>query len=364
VKKDLLKYLACPMCKLDVIQICDYEEKDGEIFEGSINCTACSREYPIKNGIPYLYSDTVRNIFNKTNNKERNTGRNSKRNEITEANIVFHDEIADSYNDYMESSLGNNSKLRIIEILKYIKQRCNGEFLLDIGTGTGNVIDIAKNEFVNTFGIDVSIKMLEISRMRGFQVGIADAYNMPFKDESVDAISCFSVTHHLYKLEIFFREANRVLKDGGFFYSDWDPNTESKNLMNCYNDRMFSSKTINPIKMGYRVFHRLTKERNRGKWKRYNNEYTEIREMAEYYHHHGDKKGSLGLSPYKLTKILESSGFNHIKIFKHWNSKSIFKSIFKSYTNLQLLNIFMRNILVTHSIKHFTAPYFLIIARK
>ncbi len=43
VDRELLKILACPKCKKDVIL------KGGEIV-----CTGCDRRYPIKNNIPIM----------------------------------------------------------------------------------------------------------------------------------------------------------------------------------------------------------------------------------------------------------------------------------------------------------------------
>jgi len=46
IDKDLLKILACPLCKADVIL------KDAAIF-----CTKCGKIYTIKNGIPIMLED-------------------------------------------------------------------------------------------------------------------------------------------------------------------------------------------------------------------------------------------------------------------------------------------------------------------
>jgi len=41
--KELLKILACPVCKTDV-----------ELKEEKIVCTKCGRKYPIREGIPVM----------------------------------------------------------------------------------------------------------------------------------------------------------------------------------------------------------------------------------------------------------------------------------------------------------------------
>ena len=46
ISQDLLKILACPACKADVV-----------LKEDKIVCTSCGRKYPIKEGIPVMLID-------------------------------------------------------------------------------------------------------------------------------------------------------------------------------------------------------------------------------------------------------------------------------------------------------------------
>jgi len=48
ISEDLLKVLACPVCKADVELV---EYKDGEY---GLKCINCNRIYPIKDGIPVM----------------------------------------------------------------------------------------------------------------------------------------------------------------------------------------------------------------------------------------------------------------------------------------------------------------------
>ena len=55
MKEDLMKLLACPVCKRE-LELELTEEKAGEIWTGSLTCTACHERYPISEGIPsFLY---------------------------------------------------------------------------------------------------------------------------------------------------------------------------------------------------------------------------------------------------------------------------------------------------------------------
>lgn len=53
MKKELMKILACPVCKGDLKLNVDKEE-DNEIVTGSLYCTKCQHSYPIVGTIPNL----------------------------------------------------------------------------------------------------------------------------------------------------------------------------------------------------------------------------------------------------------------------------------------------------------------------
>jgi ubiquinone/menaquinone biosynthesis C-methylase UbiE len=92
--------------------------------------------------------------------------------------------------------------------------KCNS--ILDIGCGTGEFISLDPKRIM---GVDHNKKSLEICRKEGFSVECAEATNLPFENNSFDAVHCSHVIEHLlpedaYKL---LKEMNRVLKIGGIF---------------------------------------------------------------------------------------------------------------------------------------------------
>jgi ubiquinone/menaquinone biosynthesis C-methylase UbiE len=92
--------------------------------------------------------------------------------------------------------------------------------LLDLGSGTGSILNhlrIRKEEYT---GIDVSDKMIEISRKKfpGYNFVIATMTNLPFEDESFDnVISLFGSFSYAYKPDKAVKELDRVLKPNGKF---------------------------------------------------------------------------------------------------------------------------------------------------
>jgi len=59
VKKELMDILACPVCKSELTLSIEEEDKQ-EIVTGSLHCTKCSEDYPIKETIPNLLPSDMR----------------------------------------------------------------------------------------------------------------------------------------------------------------------------------------------------------------------------------------------------------------------------------------------------------------
>ena len=59
MKPDLVKILACPVCKGD-LKLTVTTEDNGEVVTGSLTCQSCKEVYPIKETIPNLLPPTLR----------------------------------------------------------------------------------------------------------------------------------------------------------------------------------------------------------------------------------------------------------------------------------------------------------------
>ena len=101
-----------------------------------------------------------------------------------------------------------------------------GERWLDICCGTGDMsLDLLSNIGSNTtlFMADFSKEMLDVAsekeKLNEINRTLADAFNLPFKDDSFDLVTISFATRNLNlgngKLEMAFSEMNRVLKPGG-----------------------------------------------------------------------------------------------------------------------------------------------------
>ena len=59
MRRKLMDILVCPKCKGQLI-LDVKEERDGEIFEGSLACESCDIVYPIEDTIPNMLPPSLR----------------------------------------------------------------------------------------------------------------------------------------------------------------------------------------------------------------------------------------------------------------------------------------------------------------
>jgi ubiquinone/menaquinone biosynthesis C-methylase UbiE len=146
--------------------------------------------------------------------------------EVLKANIEVHTKLVPRYNE--EPHYKSENLERVSNILKDLQLRTGGESLLDLGCGTGFVIDLAKTFFKNIVGIDATPAMLERvntnSKIGTIRILEGNCESIPFPNNSFDVCTAYAVLHYLKDIKDTLAEAYRVLKPGGIFYSDLDPN--------------------------------------------------------------------------------------------------------------------------------------------
>jgi ArsR family transcriptional regulator len=96
------------------------------------------------------------------------------------------------------------------------------DLLLDLGTGTGRVLELAAGRARRLIGVDTNREMLKCARVRldkaelvNCSVRLADIYNLPFSEESAGAVVIHQVLHFLDNPKAALIEAIRVLQPGG-----------------------------------------------------------------------------------------------------------------------------------------------------
>jgi ubiquinone/menaquinone biosynthesis C-methylase UbiE len=100
------------------------------------------------------------------------------------------------------------------EVEAYLSTLEKGISILEVGCGNGKNM---RGDYVWT-GCDASEKLVNVCIGKQLNVSIADACNLPYKDESFDAVISIAVIHHLSTVERRIQavsEITRVLKPGG-----------------------------------------------------------------------------------------------------------------------------------------------------
>ena len=94
--------------------------------------------------------------------------------------------------------------------------------LLDIGTGTGRILEILGNEIDRGIGVDLSREMLAVARVNLDRLGLTNCHvrygdmnQLPLADETFDAVTFHLVLHYAEEPELAVREAARFLNPGG-----------------------------------------------------------------------------------------------------------------------------------------------------
>ena len=97
----------------------------------------------------------------------------------------------------------------------------DGKSLLDVATGTGDIIieAVKKNKNITAAGIDFSESMLKAARRRinikNVRLINADALSIPFNDSSFDVVTSGFLMRNVQNIPEAFAEEYRVLRPGG-----------------------------------------------------------------------------------------------------------------------------------------------------
>ena len=132
--------------------------------------------------------------------------------------------------EYFRRNAGDWDRIRALHIdsaaidaaLKKLLLHSEVKDLLDIGTGTGSVLQLVGHEVKAAVGVDLSREMLQVARaniaraaLGNCQVRQADMYQLPFPAASFDAVTLHMVLHFAEEPGRVLAEAARILRPGG-----------------------------------------------------------------------------------------------------------------------------------------------------
>jgi len=232
---------------------------------------------------------------------------NEKYQEVIKANISLHSRLANDYNSGEPHFRPENVE-KVEGILKQIIQRANASKMLDLGCGTGFLINIAKKYLDEIHGVDVTPAMLEKIDTSGKAKIIIhnhDTGSFPVKEGEFDMVTAYSFLHHLYEIKPTLKTAYKGLKSGGEFYADLEPNYYFWEQINSLN----RSGNYDPIvkrEIEMVTYKDEDIQKNFGVDK-------EVFNAAEY-----GKNIQGGFKEEGLKELLLDVGFKKVDIFYHW----------------------------------------------
>lgn len=108
--------------------------------------------------------------------------------------------------------------------------------VLDVGSGAGQVLEALQGKGAHAVGVEVSRPSVERVREMGFRCELVQGVQLPFADESFDAVGAFNVLEHVEQAEALVREMARVLTVGGVLV------LSSPNFLRCIGWRDYHPK--------------------------------------------------------------------------------------------------------------------------
>ncbi|MDX5407658.1 MAG: class I SAM-dependent methyltransferase [Chromatiaceae bacterium] len=149
--------------------------------------------------------------------------------QVIESNKYVHAFLAEKneYNKSPHFRPENKRKVRNI-----VERLCNNlharHRMIDFGCGTGFMIALSHDLFAEVAGVDITQEMMAQVDLTPGNITLYEALaeSTPFPDNHFDFATAYSFMDHLFDYKVFLQEAYRVLKPGGVFYTDLNPNRD------------------------------------------------------------------------------------------------------------------------------------------
>ena len=150
---------------------------------------------------------------------------------VLDANIEVHSALANAgeYNKSPHFLPENREKVRNKLSALFNSKPITadqGSKLLDLGCGTGFIIDLAKDIVDEIHGVDITEDMMRQVDISSGNITLqkAQAEHTPYEDDCFDFVTAYSFLDHLVSYEAVLKEAFRVLVPGGIFFAGLNPN--------------------------------------------------------------------------------------------------------------------------------------------
>jgi len=227
--------------------------------------------------------------------------------EVIAANIQVHSRMAETY-DKEEPHFRSENIARVERILKEIYAQSGTSAQLDMGCGTGFIINIAKKYVNKITGVDVTQPMLDRVDKSGkcnielFNSDIGEFEPIP---GVYDIVTGYAFLHHLHDIKPAMITAYKALKSGGTLYCDLEPNYYFwESIHNLERNGSYDPIVKREIEMV--TYKDEDVEKNYGVPK-------ETFDKSEW-----GKNIAGGFKEEDVESLLKNIGFNKVKFIYHW----------------------------------------------
>jgi ubiquinone/menaquinone biosynthesis C-methylase UbiE len=129
---------------------------------------------------------------------------------------AYYDEFSKRYEDKRRPNDADGYHALIDDLEIQICERYGqGKDVLEVGCGTGLILERIRRFAKSAKGIDLSPGMLALAKERGLDVCEGSATKLPFADESFDLTCSFKVLAHVPDIGKALAEMARVTRKGG-----------------------------------------------------------------------------------------------------------------------------------------------------
>ncbi len=155
-----------------------------------------------------------------------------------EKTVQFFDHIASRWDLLKREILGNFDVNEAV-----IQAMPRSHVVVDLGCGTGELVERLQSIAGHVIGVDSSSKMIELARNRVYpnkervDLRLGELEHLPLKDDEVDCAVVSMVLHHIATPNRFVSEVGRVMKKNGtLVIVDFDKHHD-ESLRQTYGDR-------------------------------------------------------------------------------------------------------------------------------
>ncbi len=153
----------------------------------------------------------------------------------------FFNAIAEDWDELNREVLGGFDRADAVAESMRAMQTC--DVAVDLGCGTGSVLERMLEKSREVIGVDGSPRMLELARRRFVEgadrvsLRIGELDHLPLRDGEADFACINMVLHHLSDPQAVLTEIRRVLRQGGLlFVADFDQHGNER-MRTDYGDR-------------------------------------------------------------------------------------------------------------------------------